>query len=329
MNKWHSNKQQSGVTLLEIILVLVVMSAILIMSIGYLQQRTNGMRIDRTATQMQEILNAGMAYHVTTGQWPYDISQLLIAGFLTSTPISPWAGVFYSITHDDKNLYVYTTITLATNGAAGVNAKVIAGKLPFAYISNGIAPAPVAGHLLAPANAGTPPSESTCPGTTCYVVSYVNMPGSTFDGSVNFGGLYHHGACVPVPLCTVDDSGATAKPSVFIIPISVSGVNDAGSTGSTEVYPISSFTGYATGGTDTSPPKCDNSTDFQTDCTQNSNGPTSTAYWRACLDLITERGAMNQQPGGNDWGQYVTLLAVTRCSSTTEATGSSFSVYSN
>jgi len=55
MKNKRSNNQQAGVTLLEIILVLVIISAILIMSIGYLQQRTTGMRIDRTATQIQQI----------------------------------------------------------------------------------------------------------------------------------------------------------------------------------------------------------------------------------------------------------------------------------
>lgn len=309
-----SNRKQRGVTLVEVLLVMVILSSFIVMGVGYMQQRATNLRIERTAMQMQQILNAGMSYYVNNGTWPTNMAALVAAGYFPKAPTSPWGGVAYVVGKSNTNFYVWVPLTMATPATAKAYATITAGKLPFGYVSN--------------AN-GTPPTESTCSGATCYVVSYVNIPGQNLNNAsaINFAGLYHHGGCVPVPSCPVDKNGNTMTPSVFIVPVSVSGVNDAGE-GSTNVYPISSFTGYATGGTNASPPACTGGS--LSTCGVTGTAPESNKYWRACLDLITERGTLaGEGSGASSWGQYVTVMAVTRCATANEPSGSPFTIYSN
>jgi type II secretory pathway pseudopilin PulG len=320
---------QTGISLIEMLLVMVVISAFLVMGTSYLQQRATRLQIDKTSAQIQQIINASIAYYIINGAWP-NMTTLVGSHYFTSTPKSPWissnaaVGQYY-IGQDPTslNLYVWTEIDSSKPGAAAGYTKVIAGELPFAYVAN-------------PANAprspglNQPPGVSTCTGTPCTVVAYATVPPQNLNKAkaINFGGLYHHGACVPVPSCPVDAGGTTMVPSVFIVPTSVSGVSDA-VLGSTAVYPISSFTGYATGGTDSNPPNCDGATDADTP-----SCPTTTPvskYWRACVDLVTERGDVSDtgSTGKQSWGQYVTVTALTRCAGANEESGSNFSVFSN
>jgi len=335
-----------GFTLVEILLVLVIISSVIYMLLSYMQQKTLQMRIDRTTLQMQQILNAGLAYYVGFGTWPLpaagtavDITAtpgnlLQSSGYLPSnvTIVSPWGGAHYSIYTDPANklFYVYTSITSPTSGAASAAGNVIAGTLPMAYTTKTNATPPQAGTACVAAD------------TTCYVVSSITIPGQNLNsnaGNVNFAGLYRHGGCVPVPTCPTDPAtGVTPTPEVFIVPVSVTGLNDPNSGA---IYPISSFTAYAMDAS-ASPNPCKFSS-IQPDCTTNTVGsaPPSGLYWRACLSVVTEKGnvqATNQNstsPGsgntgfGTDYGANVTLMAITRCPKPGEPSGSNFTVYSN
>lgn len=327
-------KNIKGFTLVELLLVMVIIGVIMFAGMRYIEQRTLQMRIDRTSLQMQQILNAGLAYYVNNGEWPASISCLQGTGgspcdtvYLPSTPITnPW-GQPYNVSNTDQLFYVWTTVTAAasnTTGSARSAATVIAGTLPLAYTSR---------------DTGTPPDPGTaCTNTgNCLVVSSVNIPGQNLNnaGAVNFAGIYHHGACVPVPSCPVDQAGNNLVPQIMVVPVSVSGVNDP--SPSTDVYPISSFTAYATSNngtgtpTDFNPPTC-SAVSADTNC-YSSNGVaiTSGAYWRVCLQVITEKGDVSQtntDTGAEAWGKDVTLMAVTRCAKSTENVGSDFTVFS-
>lgn len=336
---------QRGVTLLETLLVMVIFSMMLIMGVNYVQQRAANLRLDRTALQMQQILNAGLSYYVANGKWPESATLTdLQPDYISSDTVkSPW-GTTYTIGYTNKGtFYVWVPIKGADSGEAAVRAKLVAGKLPFGYISSD---AGTGGGPLT----GVTPVEDECDDTdTCYAVSYVNIPGQNLNNAtaVNYAGLYHHGACVPVPECPVDKDGNTMTPQIMVIPVSVSGVNDEGSK---DVYPISSFTAYATGSTDVNgdltntPPLCDGQSKVKystgtvtgtagtdspcKDLDLSTNEKAGTSYWRACLQVITERGDV--QVSRNDfWGEDVTLLAITRCAITSEASGSAFTVYGN
>src|SRR3990167_4197367 len=78
-------RQNVGFTLLEMLLVLVIVAALLVIGMNYMQQKATAMRIDRTALQMQQILNAGLAYYVSNGKWPCDPGQY---GEVNGCPLS-------------------------------------------------------------------------------------------------------------------------------------------------------------------------------------------------------------------------------------------------
>ena len=331
-------KRQLGFTLIEMMLVALIISMIVYAGINYTQQKTQQMRTDRASLQIQQILNAGLAFYVANGAWPDNLACLQGLGsedpncnsstqYLPNPLTNPW-GQNFNLASNTTNssiapqlLYVYTAITAQspTSASAGANAKVIAGTLPLAYTS---------------ANNDTPPDPAAnCTNTalSCNVVASVNIPGQNLNNAraINFAGLYHHGGCVPVPECPVDASGTTMTPQIMVVPVQVSGVNDANTN---NVYPISSFTAYARGNTplDTAPPNCDNSTSYNTsdDCTQEISGQAAKAYWRVCLQVVTEKGDV-QTTRSDPWGNNATLMAVTRCAVTNESAGSTFQVYSN
>lgn len=309
-----------GFTLIEILLVLIIISIIIWAAIVFIQERIRQTRINTTSIQIQQILNAGLSYYVANGNWPPTLSCLegLAGGGCSSNVIyvshmvNPWGGGSYSITSTPELLYVYTTIT--TDGDASIIARLIAGSLPVAYTASTASMPPV------------PPVASCDTGTTCQVVAAVNMPGQHINSvkSVNFAGLYRHGGCVPVPVCPVDTNGHTMIPQVMIVPVSVSGINDANNN---NVYPISSFTGYATGPA-ANPPACLTTNGTEVAC---SPSQASDTYWRACMQVVTAKGEVgttNTGTGTQTWGSKVTLLALTRCAVADEPSGSPFTVYS-
>lgn len=308
-----------GFTLIETLLVLVIISIMIYASIGYIQQRALQSRIDRTSTQMQQILNAGLSYYVAHNEWPtsgnttHDLS-LLQGTYLppsTVTIKNPW-GKDYSIASTPELFYVYTSTETVSSGAAASTANVIAGMLPLSYTATATGTPPAAGNPCTNQN-------------TCYIVASVNIPGQNLNNAraINFAGLYKHGGCVPVPECPVDATGTTMTPQVFVAPVQVAGTFDGGLSGSNpNVYPISSFSAYATGPA-ANPPGCA-SGGGAVACNAS---PASTSYWRVCMQVVTERGIITSS--STNWGDNQRLLALTRCVGDNEPAGSPFTVFSN
>lgn len=317
-------KSMTGFTLIEVLLVLVIASMLIFMGLNYVQQKALVTRQDRTVLQIQQIMNAGLAYYVANGSWPTMVN-LTAGGYLPTSIPTPWAGSNYSVAQSANKWlwHVWIPITSAagsTTGSAMASANVIAGQLPLAYTTstNG-APPPAAGSGGAACTAAS---------TTCYVVASINMPGQNLNNAtaMNFAGVYSHGGCVPVPSCPPTPTGAAMTPQIFVVPISVSGVNDTGS--STNVYPISSFTAYAKGGVDNTPPACTGN-NFPTNppCGSAANipngPPASNKYWRACVQIVTVKGDV-RVTRTDRWGNLVKLGAFTRCAITNEPSGSHY-----
>jgi prepilin-type N-terminal cleavage/methylation domain-containing protein len=310
----HQNKLK-GFTLLEMILVLVIMSSILLLITNYATQRMAQYRRDRAAMQMQQILNAGLNYYVNTGGWPLatcgtavvlslNNSLLQTASYLPSTIPSPFGGSTYSI-----NCTTTGVFQVILGGLTQADAQILQGELPIATLSSA--------------------------SSVYTVTAQVQVPGQDLNNarSVNFSGIYRHGACVPVPSCP---TGMTAQ--ISVAPAAVAGVYDAPTTaaGSTTAcsttaasagtdcnsinsYPITSFSAYATGGpasTPTSggdtaggPPACDGASTSTALCYQSAaiSGTSFTwtpvadgSYWRVCLSVSTEKGPVTI-PNTN-WG---------------------------
>lgn len=315
--------RNKGFTLVEMMLVAVIVSVLLMLGIGYSQQKLLAMQTDRAAMQMQQMLNAALTYYVNNGVWPGSnippastsaLTDLQTSqGYLPSGTIkSPW-GTTYSLSVTDNVFYVSMGFPSSLKNQDAL-AKVMAGKLPLAKVV-----------------AYTPPPQ-TCswgvctdsgPAVPASITAAINIPGQDLNNAsaVNYAGLYHHGGCVPVPTCPTDATNKAMQPQVFVVPVSVSGLND---TNTTNVYPISSFTAYATTAK-TSPDACTNGTALA--CAGSSP---SGQFWRACLQIVTERGDVsttNTGSGAQAWGKNVTVAAFTRCQVQNEPTGSGFDVF--
>ncbi len=295
---------QQGFTLFETLLVLGILSGFLVMSLRYVSQKATEARIDKTSIQYQQILNASLTFYLNTSSWPTNISTLITNGYLVPGFSGSWS--FYS---DNKLFYVYSQpFGTAVSNIAEANR--VAGKLPQGFASLNYPPA------------GSYPACSA--GSGCYVSAAVPVPGQSLNNarSVNFANLYHPGACVPAPTCPAN---MTAK--IMVIPVSVSGLNDKGSS---TVYPISSFTAYAVPSSPqayNSMPSCGSSP--PKDCEFGDAPITTGLLWRVCLEIVSEVGELSTvgTPPNDEYGQDVSVLAITRCSPNTEPQGSDFTVY--
>ena len=202
----------------------------------------------------------------------------------------------------------------------------------------GIAPTSGSAAILAVAAVTGVPAEIVVQGE-------VNIPGQNLNNarSVNFAGYYHHGGCVPAPFCP-----SNMAPDILVVPVSLYGLNDV--SADSTYYPLYGFTAYANGGVNaaSSAPNstpdvpsnvadCENpsvATQCNSTCGSNGAGGPCTAittvgnqlYWRVCLIVRTEKGVVGQT-ATNAWGQYATVLAITRCVPLNENAGSDFTVW--
>lgn len=340
-------RRTNGFTLIEMMLVMVVVGLLLMMSIRFLQQQALSTRIDRTSTQMQQIVNAGMAYYVANGFWPAKLADLQGPYLPSQNLMSPWGHDYLVGSQSIKTgnpptastpplFYAWTTIAAGEQTAS--IAATIAGNLPMAYTTSAIS------------NTTTPPPNTplcTPDATQCSIVAIVNIPGQNLNNAtaVNFAGVYHNGACVPVPQCPVDANGNTMAPEIIVVPVSVSGVyNPPQTSNSGMAYPIISYTAFATkiGSIGTSPaakqvPQCYDPSNISQGggCVLDYVSDTSVPngdYWRVCLSVTTQEGLVNPSPsaGSINYNQGMmegTMLAFTRCSIINENHGSNFNVW--
>jgi prepilin-type N-terminal cleavage/methylation domain-containing protein len=294
-----------GFSLLEMLLVLGIMSAIIVMIANYSTLKTSQLRRDRAAIQMQQILNAGLAYYLNNGKWPNETASTsppcptssdlstLLGSYLPATFNSPYVGSSYSIT---CNAYGLFSVSLTTASAS--DASSLAGLIPLGTVSGAVA------------------------------TGSVNVPGQNLNNarSVNFANYYHNGACVPAPTCP-----SNMAPDILVVPVSLYGDNTA-----TTYYPLLGFTAYAVSDAagDTYPVAYNAVVDCATQssastCQSNSNGTSVNSnylYWRVCLSITTVDGVVTDSTNGS-WAENTSILAITRCVPVNENYGSDFSVW--
>lgn len=329
---WWMMRNKIGFTLLEMLLVLVIATAIMSVIIGYTIQKGEEARRQKTVMQMQTVLNAAMAYYVQNGKWPTTGSGNKDWGYLDANSdliknkyLPPGLGAnnawmdsygipFWTWYNDQSgqsnNFYVLTAIP--PSNSASANASIIAGQLPLSGITNET-------HPLPPS-----PSQQGCSGSTnCSVFASVSIPGQNLNNarSVNFADLYHSGGCVPVPSCPMN-----MTPQIFAIPVSVNGSFDGSQSSNLKVYPISGFSAYATlpGAT---PVACNEGAQ-PTSCEQGFIGQ----FWRVCLHVVTDKGVVSGGVPPNPADQNSTLdmgyiLAITRCVPSNEPSGTDIGLW--
>ena len=342
-SKKQSARRYLGVTLLEILLVLALISIIFITGIRYYQQKLIQDKVDKSALDIQQILTAAMTFYVAKGVWPTGISCMKGDGtsipnstakcdmsLLPTTPnalSAPWAlaagGLTpYNVgvnTNDTSDPKFYVSLPISSKSYPNTNvlyAQMISNKLPLGYTTTTFPP---------PAPPATVPACTTG-GTTCTAVVGIMPPGQSLSnaGNLNYSGVYYHGGCIPVPECPMsnpNDPTSLLQPQVFVVPVSVSGFVDSPTSGNPAIYPITSFTAYVTPQSTlgSQPAGCNGTTTAGT-CP---NIATST-YWRACLDIQTQQTPSSTSPW---WAQKVGIAAFTRCQPGLENTGNGLKIY--
>jgi len=309
-------KTGQGFTLIEILLVLVIVGGILGMMLQFTTQRTAQLRRDKTAMDMQLIMNAALSYYVSHGYWPFvgsthaktkiSATDLITGGYLPSGfGASPYigassecSGTNYCISDDSTTaadaFRVFAPVhSSLTNGTVG-EASIIAGQVPGGYVATS--------------------------GTYTYAAAMITIPGQNLNNarSVNYANIYSSGGCVPAPVCP-----GTMVPQIYLAPASVTGNLDGNGN---PLTPLTSYTAFARGnGTTNNPMSCDG-TNATASCSISPNpDPSATNYWRACLSVTTSNGTITN--GDNTTGK---ILALTRCVPASESPlGSPIGVYAN
>lgn len=313
------NRHKSiGMTLIEMLLILVIASSILLLILNYSTEKMDKLRRDRAALQMEQILNAAVAYYVVNGYWPKDNvgvfpASLQTAGFLPNGTLNnPWGNNFLIVQFPTNpagdvstgGFYSYINspiFTISTTVPTNMEAQMIAASLPFGQVVSG---------------------------TT--VQASVSVPGQNYNNarSVNFAGVYASGSCVPAPACPsmITPSGPQLMtPAIFVMPVQTYGAYAPPASGIQSIIPITGYTAYATPlglvKTDksTTIASCDG-TIANAPCYESAgvvmptNHDPSThvftsppgAYYRVCLSVQTKQGPVDQASMGN-------VLAITRC----------------
>lgn len=308
-----SLSKHKGVTLIEILLVLVIAASILVMIMSYTSQRTNQLRIDRTVMQMQQILNAGMAYYVNTGKWP-DTLATLQPSYIPATFRNSWGGT-YTVSQNTGNGVFIVTLDLSNLSKTTANDALLgllAGQLP----------------------------SGTADLAKRSVIAQVNIPGQNLNNAraINFAAIYSNGACVPAPKCP-----GRMVPQIIAVPVSVRGINDSLPAPTTPTaYPLTSFMAFARGdqttpsNPSTQPLDCTVTKQPTTRvCNQTQADPPGTQYWRVCLGITTEKGYAypdiyrTPTADANRHGLLLgSILAITRCAPPNESPmGTPFGVF--
>lgn len=175
-----SRRFSAAFTLLELMLVIAVMAVISGFAIMGLRQESNTQRIEKSALEVQAILQAAMAYNVQNqGQWPenYDCTNTTplpsSASFAPYLPnqnsVSPYGTQFCWGTNEDaaKNFWLAMPVP---NGDSALAAR-IAAHLPDAVITTD----PTI----------TPPTPGCSDGSSCYVRTEIPQPAPTSDNKMN------------------------------------------------------------------------------------------------------------------------------------------------
>lgn len=131
-------KPRLGFTLIEILFVIALIGVITAFSLSAYQKKAENTKIDKTALQIQQLLQAGTAYYNDNGCWPNDENPSCPASnfgdylpFGTTSIDNPWGQPYNYRPTSTKNLFEVTTV--APNTAI---AKRIISRLPFSQIHN-------------------------------------------------------------------------------------------------------------------------------------------------------------------------------------------------
>ena len=127
-------KKQLGFTLLELLFIIVIIGIIVSITVASYQQKTNNLKIDKTALQMQQIMQAATQFRNDNGYWP-DSSNPPATFTQNYLPIgsttNPWGQSFtYNLDTTSDTFQVFSGVT-----PNAISANRIRSLLPNASIN--------------------------------------------------------------------------------------------------------------------------------------------------------------------------------------------------
>jgi prepilin-type N-terminal cleavage/methylation domain-containing protein len=170
-------RQSIGFTLIELLFVIAILGVLASLGVSMMQKRTENFKVQRTALQMQHILQAGMSWNVdNNGDWPdcgdtKDNNSDFYKNYIGDNIITvPWGTEYHWCRTDKYPTPEGDRFYVDAKAPDNITAKHIAALLPSADIctdnSNHNGPCDV------DSNTGT------------WVRGYVNIPGQAIQGGI-------------------------------------------------------------------------------------------------------------------------------------------------
>jgi prepilin-type N-terminal cleavage/methylation domain-containing protein len=105
----HKPTRQRGFSLLEVLLVMALLSAVLVAGINLHWQRSLQHKIDKASLQIQQWLQAGLAYYADKGHWPTTQSTDFGDYLPVGSHLNPWGNPYQITQNKDAHLFTVTT----------------------------------------------------------------------------------------------------------------------------------------------------------------------------------------------------------------------------
>ena len=143
-------KTLRGLTLIELIFVIILMAALATTGLALFRLYSEDFKINRTAEQIQQLLEAASSYYVDNGCWPDPNAQCqgpnnwtkFVSSYIPLTipsnatkPVNPW-NYPYQYQQDNDPNSVGTRYQVTTTVPNQNIAKLIIAKLPSGAIQN-------------------------------------------------------------------------------------------------------------------------------------------------------------------------------------------------
>lgn len=131
MKNTKSPRKKSAFTLIEMMFIVVIIGLVIALSLATFQQRASNTRIDKTALQMAQLLQAANTYFVSWGCWPESSScPPNAADFSFYLPVgnknNPWGKSYtYKVDPNNPDNFLISSGNLASAEAASRVASVL------------------------------------------------------------------------------------------------------------------------------------------------------------------------------------------------------------
>ncbi len=178
----RKNQQSIGFTLIELLFVIAIIGVLASLGVSMMQKKTENFKVQRTALQIQHILQAGMSWNVdNNGDWPDDCGNTnnnataFYNNYIGANIINaPWGNPYHWCRTDHYATPQGDRFYVDAKAPDNITAKHIAALLPSA-------------DICSKDPDDNNPSPDTCSAdndTGTWVRGYVNIPGQTVQGGI-------------------------------------------------------------------------------------------------------------------------------------------------